>query len=678
MADAPTLEISKGSPSPLGVSMNHLSLNFAIVSTQATEVSLCLYDRATERLIAELTLSPEINKTGDVWHVAIKNLPCDVVYAYRMKPLLMPEQGLLLDPYAKCTNTSNVWGKNSKLPLSQQNSYQPLGEIIFGNGFDWENDTSPGIPLNQLMIYEMHVRGYTEHSSSCVNNPGTFLGFIEKIPHLIELGINAVKLLPIQEFNELEYQRTHPSMKSQLFNYWGYSTVNYFSPMNRYASSMGHGAAINEFKTLVKALHKKKIEVILDIVFNHTAEGGQNGVIHSFKGIDNPLYYLLDEKNGYLDYSGCGNTVNANNPIVIELIISCLRYWVTEMHVDGFRFDLASALTRNLNGKPMEAAPLIEAISKDPILANVKLIAEPWDAAGLYQVGNFSPGSKRWSEWNGKYRDNIRRFIKGTPWTSGEFAMRLCGSDDLYRDRGPTASINFVTCHDGFTLADLVSYNQKHNLPNGENNRDGSNDNESWNCGAEGLTANPKILSLRQRQMRNFHLALMLSQGVPMVLMGDEYGHTKDGNNNTWCQDNDLNWFLWDKLEENQDFYRFYRALIHFRKKHPILQRTTFLTNQDVDWHGIEPFKPDWNRNTPFVALTLKDIKSSNDLYIAFNAQDHAQSIHLPQPAHMRHWRWVVNTANPPPTDYFDNGPFLLESNYRMNAFSAILLVSSL
>lgn len=676
MNETQPLVVSKGLPYPPGVSAQGDGVNFALASEHATAVALCLFDRETEKLISELPLSPILNKTGNVWHIAVKGIKSNVVYAYRILPKINPLQDLLLDPYAKCTSTSYIWGKNAAFPGPKKNVYQPLGEIILESNFDWENDLPPNIPMHQLIIYEMHVRAFTKDPSSNVSNPGTFLGLIEKIPYLVDLGVNAVELLPLQEFDELEYLQKHKTENKNLYNFWGYSTANYFSPMNRYATTAAYGASISEFKMMVKALHKHKIEVILDIVLNHTAEGGKQGSVFSFKGIDNSVYYMVDKNGDYLDFSGCGNTINANNPIVVEMIIRALRYWVIDMHVDGFRFDLASALTRDTDGTPLKSAPLIEAITKDPVLAKVKLIAEPWDAVGLYQVGNFVPDSNRWSEWNGKYRDSVRRFIKNTPWTSGEFAMRLCGSDDLYRTRGPSASINFVTCHDGFSLADLVSYNVKHNLSNNEDNRDGSNDNESWNCGVEGPTTNKKIIGLRERQMRNFHLALMLSLGVPMLCMGDEYGHTKEGNNNTWCHDDELNWFQWEGLRENADFYRFYKQMIHFRKHHPVLQRTTFLTNEDIDWHGIEPFKPDWNGNIQFIAYTLKDHKGQHDLYVAFNAQDHAQIIHLPPPPYQKQWRWVVNTSNPPPTDIYENnsGPLLQDNSVRIPPFSAIVL----
>ena len=672
------LIINTGIPNPLGASWQGEELNFSLFSEKAETVTLCLFNRNDGKLLAEIPLLPEINKTGDVWHISVRNLNPDTLYAYRVTPLINHRQHFLLDPYARSLSTSNIWGKNFKQQQSEP-IYHPLGEILAPSSFDWEDDSAPKLPLNSLIIYETSVRAFTQDSSSHVKHPGTFLGVIEKIPHLIDLGVNALELLPIQEFNECEYAQTHPNTKNNLYNFWGYSTVNFFSPMNRFASSSNPGSAVREFKEMVKALHKQGIEIILDVVFNHTAEGDETGPVLSFKGIDNQSYYLLDEHGTYFNFSGCGNSLNANQPAVQQMIIDCLCYWVTEMHVDGFRFDLASALTRGGNGIPLEKAPLIQAITNHPILNKVKLIAEPWDAAGLYQVGYFATETKLWSEWNGKYRDAIRRFIKGTPWSSGEFAMRLCGSEDLYHNRAPYTSINFITSHDGFSLLDLVSYSYKHNVDNGEGNRDGHNDNESWNCGVEGETTNRKVLALRYRQMKNFHLALMLSQGVPMITMGDEYGHTKNGNNNTWCQDNSLNWFQWEQLKTHHLFYRFFKIMVRFRKKHPSLKRMSFLTQKDIDWHGLEPFKPDWNSDMRLVVFTLKDHQYDRDLLVAFNAQNHIQLIDLPPPPYSKRWRWVVNTGSAPPSDIFENGegPIQHESQYRLIAYSAIVLEAS-
>jgi len=666
----------RGTPLPLGVSFTGDLTNFSLVSTQATTVELCLFDREGGHLITAISLSPITNKTGNVWHIALQNLDSHLLYAYRITS--KTHSDFLLDPYAVGTATGITWGKNHQFPAIKNQGYLPLGELPSptASQFDWKDDSPPNIPINQLVIYEMHVRAFTQDPSSKVTHPGKFLGIIEKIPHLLDLGINAIELLPIQEFNELEYLQSHPEMKLPLYNFWGYSTVNFFAPMNRYASSAEKGATINEFKMMVQALHQHGIEVILDVVFNHTAEGGQSGPMLSFKGIDKEIYYMLDPQENYYNFSGCGNTFNVNQPVTQQLIIDCLRYWVTEMHVDGFRFDLASALMRGTNGAPLNSSPLIEAITHDPILASVKLISEPWDAAGLYHVGNFAPETNRWSEWNGKYRDCVRRFIKGTPQTLGEFAMRISGSQDLYGNRTSCNSLNFITCHDGFTLADLVSYNKKHNLANGEHNRDGTNDNESWNCGVEGPTINAKILHLREKQMRNFHLALMISQGVPMVHMGDEYGHTKHGNNNTWCQDNLLNWFLWDQLRQNSAFYRFYKGLIHFRKHHPILQRILFLTDQDIDWHGIDGSKPNWQSATLFIGFTLKDLNHGHHLYIAFNSQNIPLRVKIPRPSGAMQWHWVANTANHSPSDFYESneGPLFLEDHFLMESHSAILL----
>lgn len=667
--------ISKGMPYPLGLSNQGEASNFALYASKAAAVSLCFFDPISQKLTLEIPLSPETHRTDNIWHVSIENVDKKLLYNYKIFPKINHSQTYVLDPYAKSLFTTHIWGENN----SPTSSYKPYAQMIETCPFDWGNDSPPQIPLNELIIYEVPVRPFTQHPSSQTTHPGTFLGLIEKIPHLIELGINAVELLPVHEFNECEYKQTHPNTKSILYNLWGYSTVNFFAPMNRFASSSTPGAAIMEFKEMVKKLHQHRIEVILDVVFNHTAEGDETGPVLSFKGIDNNLYYLLDEHNAYRNYSGCGNTLNANEKPVIEMIVDCLCYWVKEMHVDGFRFDLASALTRGSDGTPLSQSPLIKAITENSTLSNVKLIAEAWDAAGLYQVGHFASETKRWSEWNDKYRDAVRRFIKGAPWSSGEFATRLCGSQDLYHNRGPCNSINFVTAHDGFSLADLVSYNCKHNIANGEGNRDGHSNNQSWNCGFEGPTDNKKIIALRERQMKNFHLALMISQGIPMVTMGDEYGHTKKGNNNTWCQDNELSWFNWDKLKENHAFYRFYRHLIYFRKQHHVLRRLTFLAKQDIDWHGIEPLKPDWNSELPFVAFTLKDHHFDRDLLIAFNAQEHNQIIQLPSPPYSMQWRWVVNTANASPFDFFENdeGPIQTELSFRLGAHSAIVLKAS-
>lgn len=630
-------EFFRGYPLPLGTSWQDLGINFAIYAKDVESMSLCLFQKGKKIPEKEIPLS----RTGNVWHTQGFNLPEETLYAY-CPTYSSPHHHhatFLLDPYARGVSSHLHWG--------QSTDYFPLGRIQTNKLFDWEEDEFPLIPMKDLIIYEMHVRGFTRHPSSEVENPGTFLGIIEKIPYLKELGVNAIELLPIHEFNECEYTKQNPITHQTLYNYWGYSTVNFFSPMERY--STGQAAALNEFKTMVKALHKNGIEVILDVVFNHTAEGPLNAPTISFRGLDPHSYYIVDSKGKYKDFSGCGNTFNSNNPITLELIIEALRFWVADMHVDGFRFDLASVFMRDENGNPVSKSRIVDAITADPVLSSTKLIAEAWDAAGLFQVGSFAPPGTRWCEWNGLYRDDVRIYLKGDSKGKNLFATRLCGSQDLYgKGKTPIASINFVTCHDGFTLADLVAYHHKHNIPNGEENRDGTNDNRSWNCGVEGVTENSKILTLRERQMRNFHLALMISQGIPMLLMGDEYGHTKNGNNNSWCQDNELNWFLWDELEKKNDFYRFYRLMIQFRKTHPQLKKEIYLTDGNIVWHGVKPFVPEWNNDNKFIAFTLEGI------FVAFNASGHDMPLTFPPPPEGKKWHWIVATHYMSPNDIFE------------------------
>jgi isoamylase/glycogen operon protein len=668
----PSLIISEGSPLPFGVTPKEKGVNFSIYAKEAQDLFLCLFKEGQVEPFQEIKLDPLKNKTGDVWHISIDNLPPSFVYGYRVK-LTDQSTHLLLDPYARCVASDPVWLSNP----GQNIPYRPLGKFSSSHSFDWEGDRPLKIPLHDLIIYEMHVRGFTQHTSSEVKHPGTYAGLIEKIPYLKYLGVNAVELMPVHEFNEKEAMQVNPKTHQPLCNYFGYSTVNFFSPMNRYASASQKDQALTEFKTMVKELHKNGIAVILDVVFNHTFEGNQNGPISSFRGLDRHAYYMIDNQENYLNFSGCGNTFNANHPVTRELILDALRYWVTEMHVDGFRFDLASILTRAEDGTPLPNPPIIEAITKDPILSQTILIAEAWDAGGLYQVGGFVPGSTRWAEWNGKYRDIVRRFIKGTPNHKTAFATALCGSQDLYgAGRAPTCSINFITAHDGFSLADLVCYNSKQNWLNGEDNRDGFDHNDSWNCGFEGHSSNQKVIRLRERQVRNFHLALMVSQGIPMILMGDEYAHTRHGNNNTWCQDNELNWFLWDHLDFRTGFHRFFRSLIHFRNNDPLLKRETFLTDQDISWHGLTPLDPQWENDNRFVAFTLNIPDQGPDLYVAFNASHVPLTLTLPPLNEGKSWYWVVNTHNPPPEDFLEeqDRKKVASMTYRIPSYTSILL----
>jgi len=643
VSDPLLFEAENGSVQPYGSTFSAEGTNFAIFSKNASAVTLCLFTK-DRSLLTEIPLSAVQNKTGDVWHIYINALPKDTLYAYRMDGENTLENGnrfnpeiLLLDPYAKSVAATHRWDDTSSDP------YSPLGLVAIDHSFDWQGDTPPAIPNENLIIYKAHVRGLTMKSDG--NHKGTFLGLIEKIPHLLELGVNAIEFLPIQEFNEKEYRIVNPLTEEPLCNYWGYSTVNFFSLMNRYATNDEPSCVVREFKTMIRELHRNGIEVILDVVFNHTGEGNDKGPVFSFKGIDNSIYYMLDAKNRYLNFSGCGNSFNCNHPVVKQLILDSLRYFVLEFHIDGFRFDLASVFTRDTDGNPIANATIVNEISEDPILRKAKLIAEPWDASGLYQVGAFHPQEVRWSEWNDKYRDAVRSFLTDGHFMKGKFATRVSGSQDLYNSRKPYSSVNFVTAHDGFTLRDLVSYNQKHNLGNGENNQDGSNNNLSWNCGVEGSTVAEKINDLRKKQMRNLFLALILSHGIPMVLMGDEYAHSKNGNNNTWCQDNDLNWFQWNQLDVEKDFYLFYRTMIAFRKQHPILQRTDFLTEKDIHWHGREPFQPLWNQDVNVIAFTLVDHVNEENLYAAFNATDNDVDIHLPVAPQGKRWCVIADTA---------------------------------
>ncbi len=606
---------------------------------------------------ASFILNPESNKTGWVWHILVEGIDAkQIEYSYQVfgdntdpRNLFNPNK-ILSDPYARGLNTTSTWGDKDW----GDKRYKPRGKVILPSPFDWEQILPPKLPLEDLVIYEMHVRFFTINPSSQSAAPGTFKAMIEKIPYLKSLGVNAVELLPIFEFNECENHRLSPVTHQPLKNVWGYSTINFFAPMNRYSSSTEWTGAIDEFRSLVKELHRNGIEVYLDVVYNHTAEGNQKGPFFSFKGIDNQVYYMLNPQGDYLNFSGTGNTFNANHPVVATFIVDSLRYWVEEMGVDGFRFDLASCLTRDEQGVPSSNPLVIQMMTEDAVLADVKMIAEAWDAAGLYQVGSF-PGKGRWMEWNGKYRDTVRRFIKGTDNQSGEFAKALCGSQDLYgHNKRPFHSINFIIAHDGFTLRDLVTYQNRHNLDNGEKNHDGCQNNESWNCGAEGETQDPQILALRKRQMCNFHVALMISIGTPMIFMGDEYAHTKRGNNNTYCQDNALNEFLWDELKTHAEWARFYRLMIGFRNQNPLLRRKEFFHEKEIFWHGLMPMKANWGAENRFISYTLQDPLNHEPLYIAFNSQNTQALIHLPCAPKGRHWYRIVDTSLVSPLDFVE------------------------
>ncbi len=517
--------------------------------------------------------------------------------------------------------------------------------------FDWELDQPLNYHLADSVIYEMHVRGFTRHKSADVTHPGSFHGIIEKIPYLQKLGITAVELLPVTEFDEADNFRKNPLIGESLHNFWGYHPMSFFAPKAAYAVDMTAGAQVREFKEMVKALHAAGIEVILDMVFNHTGEGNEEGRTLSLRGFDNSVYYIVDPQSGvYANYSGCGNTVNCNHPVVRDLIIDALCYWVTEMHIDGFRFDLASILGRGSNGEVLTNPPLLERIAGNPVLANTKLIAEAWDAAGLYQVGTF-PNFGRWAEWNGKFRDDIRRFVRGDKGMVPVLATRLAGSSDLYQDDGrdPYHSINFITSHDGFTLADLVSYQTKHNEANGEYNADGDDHSFSANHGVEGSTNDPATLALRAQQLRNFATLLILAHGVPMLLAGDEMARSQDGNNNAWCQDNAISWIDWSDLERNRSLFRFFRNLIAFRQRHALLRPRHFEGEESGErrlvWHGRELNRPDWSDTSHSLGMHLQGQADEVEIYLIVHAADYGADFNLPKPGNSTLWRRFIDTS---------------------------------
>ncbi|PIE57112.1 MAG: glycogen debranching enzyme GlgX [Desulfobulbus propionicus] len=665
------LHISEGSPLPLGASTTATGVNFSIFSRNAEAVSLVLsHYHHTSRGKKEIPLNSRLNRTGDTWHIHLSGLAPGFRYGYRIYGPYAPQDSghafddrlILLDPYARQIDSS-PWGIDKKY----------LGRepccLLDDHPYDWEGDRPLNIALKDTIIYELHVRGFTRHPSSAVDHPGTFQGIIDKIPYLKELGITAVELMPVTEFDENEPLFINPDTGERHKNFWGYSPLSFFAPKAAYASAATQ--PLNEFRDMVKALHRAGIETILDIVYNHTAEGGVDGPTTSFRGIDNTIYYLLDQQTrAYLNFSGCGNTCNCNHPIVRQLIMDALRWWVVEMHVDGFRFDLASILGRNPAGQVLANPPVVEAIAEDPVLASTKIIAEAWDAAGLYQVGSFST-HYRWAEWNGRFRDDVRSFMCGHPGMVPALATRLSGSSDLYQQngRGPCNSINFITSHDGFTLADLVAYNEKHNRLNGENNRDGDNHNLSWNSGAEGRTDTAEILELRSRRLRSMAVILFLSQGVPMLVAGDEFGRTQQGNNNAWCQDNDTSWLNWDLLEKNRDQHDFFRFLLHLRRQHPVFRRENFFPAgtsdnepqhlREISWQGLKPGKQDWSYRCHTLAFLLNGAlageHADDDFFIMLNGHARKAAVFTvpppPRPHENRHWRKIIDTGQLPPGD---------------------------
>ncbi|WP_348759583.1 glycogen debranching protein GlgX [Candidatus Methylocalor cossyra] len=668
----PVFSYCAGSPLPHGVHLHKGGVNFALFSRHATRVWLLLFEdiHATEPF-QTIELDPRHHKTGDMWHICIEGAGRGLVYAYRVDGPNAPEHGhrfdsrrILLDPYATALASPPCWDFSGFCSTGAPTADDPpphppaiVKNVVTANGFDWEDDRPLYHPWSDLVIYETHVRGLTMHPSSGGKFRGSYLGVIDKIPYLKRLGITAVEFMPLQEFNPHENTLVNPETGERLKNYWGYNTIAFFAPYEGYGSRLYPGCQVDEFKAMVKALHKAGIEVLLDVVFNHTAEGDETGPTLNFRGLDNSIYYILEEdKRRYKNYSGCGNTMNCNHPVVRNYILDCLRYWVVEMHVDGFRFDLASILGRDRNGQLVPNPPLLEQIAEDPILRDVKLIAEAWDAGGAYLVGRF-PG-ERWSEWNGHYRDDVRRYWRGDPGMAGALASRLCGSADVYEHSGkaPVNSINFVTCHDGFTLNDLVSYERKHNFANGENNRDGCNCNYSANYGWEGPTDDPTINRIRLRQMKNFMATLLVSRGVPMILGGDEFCRTQRGNNNAYCQDNEISWYDWTLVEKNRDFLEFVRGMIAFRRRHPVLSREKFYRPEDVSWFNPAGLIPDWHGDTAIGSHIHVRDEEGPELCLLFNAHPHPVSFVLPAPPQGCRWFKMVDTDAAPPFDVCQPG----------------------
>ncbi|MBI4754525.1 MAG: glycogen debranching protein GlgX [Betaproteobacteria bacterium] len=677
-------------------------VNFALYSQHAREVFLLLFG-ADDGQPTDVIRVAEC--TRHIWHCRVQGLGAGQRYGYKMMGDFDPAHGLrfnqaklLLDPYAKA-----VTGKfrNEANLLLAYDPASPLADLsrdlrddsavvpkalVVDDRFDWQGDEPLEIPLEQLVVYEVHAKGFTAHASSGVRHPGTYLGFIDRITYLKELGINAVELLPVQEFHVED-----ALSERDLTNYWGYNTIAFFAPESFYSTRREPGCAVTEFKTLVRELHKAGIEVILDVVFNHTAEGNERGPTMSFRGIDNPTWYALtgsqwEPARYYLNHTGCGNTVNFDHPAVIRFVMDCLRYWAQEMHVDGFRFDLASVLGRE-DGFYRKSASFFDAIAQDPVLCRVKLIAEPWDL-GTYEVGNFPVD---WSEWNGRFRDTARRFVRGDTGQIRDLASRLTGSADLYADdgRSPYNSINFVTCHDGFTLADLVAYNGKHNEANGEGNRDGTDDNASWNCGAEGPSDDPAVLALRRRQAKNLACLLLFANGTPMLLGGDEFLRSQGGNNNAYCQDNAVNWFDWRLVDQNADMLAFVRKAIAFLRRHPVLQRRKFLLGLDRDgnrvpdvaWYGTDLNPPRWDDpEARTLCYRLDGAESGGDyqLFFILNADWRMQAVVLPEVEGKR-WRRVVDTSLAAGEDFTELGeevPIDPPGHYLANGRSTVVLVA--
>ena len=687
--DQYSLRFLPGIPTPYGCTRTGEGHNFAIYSDHNDDFYLKIDTKDPAKSVFSIPFDSSINRTEKIWHIEIIGLPDQFEYYYQIRTNQndsdssgdIYDQSYINDPYALAYSGGEVWGKRNN-DVSKANIYHSL---CTSQSFDWEGDRPLNIPFTDTIIYELHLRGFTKHPSSTAASPGTYAGLIESIPYLKSLGITAIELLPIFEFDETRIDRSNPNTKEKLYNFWGYDPLGFFAPKAAYSSQPFNGGQILEFKQLVKEMHRAGIEMILDVVFNHTGEGPQDHPTFSFRGLANSTYYMVDKKSGhYIDFTGCGNTVNCNHPTVSKMILDSLCYWVEEMHVDGFRFDLASILTRDSNGSVFEKPPLIEKISEDPVLAKTKLIAEAWDAAGLYQVGSF-PGGNRWSIWNDRFRDTIRRYVRGDSAMIPDLATRIAGSTDLFRHmhRSPYHSINYISAHDGFPLADIVTYSKKHNLSNGERNADGMNENFSANYGHEGPTRNVTINALRSKQVKNMAALLLLSQGVPMILAGDEFGRTQMGNNNGYCQDNEISWINWQLAEKNSGLLRFFKILIQFRKNHRGLRRKTFFEDDKskdikIKWYDTILNPPGWTGKQNSLAFHLLPFEDDGDIYVITNSSKRKKRFHLPSFKEQKRWFLVMDTNRAEPEDIFEKGDEVLLVNqdfYSTEAQSTVLLI---
>jgi isoamylase len=679
-------------PLPYGAIVHDGGVQFVVFSRRATAMRVLLYDDVSEREPKDVVdFDPDLNRWGDIWSIFVPGAGPGQLYHFQADGPYEPDKGNRFDPKARLIDPYAKALAGEFLP-SDDGIVRPPKCVVVNDEFDWQGDRHLRRSLPETIIYEMHVRGFTCSHSSGVAHPGTYLGVVEKIPYLQSLGVTAVELMPVHEFSAIDCFGHKP----ELPNYWGYDPLALFAPHRGYAAGAEPGCQVREFKEMVRALHQAGIEVILDVVFNHTAEGNQFGPTFSFKGLENRVYYMLENGGStYRNYSGCGNTLNGNHPIVRELIFLCLRYWVHNCHVDGFRFDLASILSRDRNGELIPNPPVVEAIGEDPLLADTKIIAEAWDASGAYQVGTF--GNMRWAEWNGRYRDDVRRFWRGDPHTFGELATRLAGSSDLYQSSGrkPYHSINFITSHDGFTLNDLVSYNEKHNEANLEGNRDGETNNYSYNYGVEGPTRRTTVENIRKRQIKNMLATLMLSQGVPMILSGDECRRTQNGNNNAYCQDNAISWFNWSLVEKNQSLWRFCQALIAFRRAEPSVRRKNFLYGEpplpsglpDVTWFNAAGGEVDWTADEQslmclIAAAPRQDrlAPENHHLLMMFNAGAEAESFSIPAAVRPIPWRTFINTAAESPADIYpalDGPPAPANGLVRLEGRSLVVFVAA-